>query len=298
MITYPSIDPVIVSIGPLAIHWYGVMYVIGFAAAWLLARRRASAPESTWRPIDVDDLIFFSAIGVIAGGRIGWLIFYGIEQVIEDPITIIQIWKGGMSFHGGLLGVIIAVALFARRRSRKLADVLDFLAPLPGLGILAGRIGNFINGELWGKPTDGPWGVVLDPTLLHASQRDEALRLCERFSVDPCVLQVHASQLYQGLLEGLLVFLILWFYTAKPRPRLAPSGVFLIGYGVFRFLVEFVRIPDENRGYLLFDWVTMGQILSTPMILVGIALLVIAYRRNEPSGNYRDVASDGSAVRK
>jgi phosphatidylglycerol---prolipoprotein diacylglyceryl transferase len=290
MITYPSIDPVIVSIGPLAIHWYGVMYVIGFAAAWLLARRRASAPESSWRPIDVDDLIFFAAIGVIAGGRIGWLLFYGMEQVIEDPITIIQIWKGGMSFHGGLLGVVVAVALFARRRGRKLADVLDFLAPLPGIGIFAGRIGNFINGELWGKPTDVPWAFVLDPSTLHASQRDEALRLCERFSVDPCVLQVHASQLYQGLLEGLLVFVVVWLYTAKPRPRLAPAGLFLIGYGICRFAVEFVRVPDENRGYLLFDWVTMGQILSTPMILVGVALLAVAYRRGEPSGNYLDVS--------
>jgi phosphatidylglycerol---prolipoprotein diacylglyceryl transferase len=291
MITYPSIDPVIVSIGPLAVHWYGVMYVIGFAAAWLLARRRAGAPESSWRPIDVDDLIFFAAIGVIAGGRIGWLLFYGMEQVIEDPITIIQIWKGGMSFHGGLLGVIVAVALFARRRGRKLADVLDFLAPLPGIGIFAGRIGNFINGELWGKPTDVPWAFVLDPSTLHASQRDEAVRLCERFSVDPCVLQVHASQLYQGLLEGLLVFIVVWLYTAKPRPRLAPSGLFLVGYGLCRFAVEFVRVPDENRGYLLFDWVTMGQILSAPMILVGLALIVVAYRRGESSGNYR--ASDG-----
>ncbi len=289
MLTYPAIDPVIVSIGPLAIHWYGLMYVIGFAAAWLLARRRAGMPESTWRPVDVDDLIFFAAIGVIAGGRIGWLIFYGGEQVIADPITIIQIWKGGMSFHGGLVGVIVAVALFARRRGRRIADVLDFLAPLPGIGIFAGRIGNFINGELWGKPTEVPWGFVLDPSTLHPLQRDGALQMCERFNVDPCVIQVHASQLYQGLLEGLLVFIILWVFTAKPRPRLAPSGLFLLGYGICRFLIEFVRVPDLNRGYILFDWVTMGQILSTPMILVGIALLVMAYRRDVPSGNYRTV---------
>lgn len=295
MITYPSIDPVIVSIGPLAIHWYGVMYVIGFAAAWLLARRRASAPNSTWKPIDVDDLIFFAAIGVIVGGRVGWLLFYGMEQVIADPISVIQIWKGGMSFHGGLLGVIAAVALFARSRGRSFADVLDFLAPLPGIGILAGRIGNFINGELWGKPTQGPWGVLLDPSGLHPSQRDEAYRLCERFSVDPCLLQVHASQIYQGLLEGLLVFIILWIYTAKPRPRLAPAGLFLVLYGVCRFAVEFVRIPDENRGYLFFDWVTMGQLLSTPMIIVGVALLVIAYRRAQPSGNYTDDRAQGGA---
>jgi phosphatidylglycerol:prolipoprotein diacylglycerol transferase len=287
MLTYPSIDPVIVSIGPLAIHWYGLMYVIGFAAAWLLARRRAGAPESTWKPVDVDDLIFFAAIGVIAGGRIGWLLFYGGEQVIENPISIIQIWKGGMSFHGGLLGVIAAVAFFAHRRQRKIADVLDFLAPLPGIGIFAGRIGNFINGELWGKPTDVPWAFVLDPNTLHPTQAEEALRLCRRFEVDPCVIQVHASQLYQGLLEGLLVFIILWVFTAKPRPRFAPAGLFLLGYGVCRFFVEFVRVPDANRGYILFDWVTMGQILSTPMILIGIALLVIAYLRNEPSGNYQ-----------
>ena len=289
MLTYPAIDPVIVSIGPLAIHWYGLMYVVGFAAAWLLARRRAGAPESTWRPVDVDDLIFFAAIGVIAGGRIGWLLFYGGEQVIADPITIIQIWKGGMSFHGGLVGVIVAVALFARRRERRIADVLDFLAPLPGIGILAGRIGNFINGELWGKPTEVPWAFVLDPSTLHPLQRDGALQLCERFDVDPCVIQVHASQLYQGLLEGLLVFIIVWAFTMKPRPRLAPSGLFLLGYGICRFLIEFVRVPDLNRGYILFDWVTMGQILSTPMILVGIALLVVAYRRDVPSGNYRTV---------
>jgi phosphatidylglycerol---prolipoprotein diacylglyceryl transferase len=285
MISYPAIDPIIVSFGKLAIRWYGLMYVIGFAAAWWLGRRRAAAADSTWKPTDVDDLIFFSAIGVILGGRLGWILFYGAEQVIDDPLTIIRVWEGGMSFHGGLIGVIIAVAIFAHRRGRRLADVVDFLAPLPGLGILAGRIGNFINGELWGKPTDGPWGFIVDPAVLHNAQRAEALRLCERFNVNPCVLHVHASQLYEGLLEGLAIFIILWAFTARPRPRLAPAGLFLLCYGVFRFLVEFVRVPDENRGYLLFDWVTMGQILSTPMIAAGLALLVIAYQRNQPSGN-------------
>lgn len=289
MIPYPSIDPIIVSFGPLAIRWYGLMYVIGFAAAWLLARKRAGMAGSTWKPIDVDDLIFFAAIGVILGGRLGWLIFYGTEQVIADPLSTFRIWEGGMSFHGGLLGVLVAVALFAHRRRRRIADILDFLAPLPGLGIFAGRIGNFINGELWGKPTDVPWAFVLDPSKLHQAQQDEALRLCERFEVDPCVLQVHASQLYEGLLEGLLLFIVLWFFTARPRPRLAPSGLFLICYGVFRFAIEFVRVPDENRGYILLDWMTMGQILSVPMILIGVALFVIAYRRREPSGNFMEV---------
>lgn len=287
MFNYPSIDPVIFSVGPVAVHWYGLMYVIGFGAAWILARRRAAQPISTWTPIEVDDLIFYSAIGVILGGRIGWLVFYGLEQALADPWMMVQIWKGGMSFHGGLLGVIASVAWFAHRRKRHIFDVLDFLAPLPGLGILAGRIGNFINGELWGKQTTSPLGVVLDASGLEGDQRSQVLSLCNRLNVDPCVLQVHASQLYQGLLEGLLVFLVLWFYTATPRPRYAPSAVFLIGYGVCRFLVEFVRIPDENRGYLLFGWVTMGQILSAPMILGGVVLLAIAYRRGQLSGNYR-----------
>lgn len=286
MIQYPGIDPIIVSLGPLAIRWYGLMYVVGFAAGWWLGRRRAAAPDSTWKPLDVDDLIFFAAIGVILGGRIGWLIAYGAEQVVDNPITIIQIWKGGMSFHGGLLGVIVAVAIFARRRGRRLADVVDFLSPLPGLGILAGRIGNFINGELWGKPTDAPWGFIVDPATLYPAPAEEARRLCERFAVDPCVLHVHASQLYEGLLEGLALFILLWVFTSRHRPRLAPAGLFLLCYGVFRFAVEFVRVPDENRGYLWLDWLTMGQILSAPMIVIGLYLLIRAWRRNEPSGNY------------
>jgi phosphatidylglycerol---prolipoprotein diacylglyceryl transferase len=291
MIAYPSIDPVIVSIGPfgqfgpLMVRWYGLMYVLGFAVAWWLGRRRASQRGSSWTPIDVDDLIFFAALGVILGGRIGWVLFYGFMEFLRDPVMIVRIWDGGMSFHGGMLGVMAAVAIFARRRQRNIADVFDFLAPLPGVGILAGRIGNFINGELWGKPTDLPWGFTVDPAVLHPGQAAEAHRLCDRFHVDPCVLHVHASQLYEGLLEGLVLFVILWIFTAKPRPRLAPSGLFLLFYGLFRFAVEFVRVPDENRGYLLFDWVTMGQILSTPMILGGIALLAIAYRRKQPSGN-------------
>ncbi|HEX2494368.1 MAG TPA: prolipoprotein diacylglyceryl transferase [Steroidobacter sp.] len=285
MLNYPAIDPIIVSLGPLAIRWYGLMYVIGFAAAWWLGRRRAVQPGSTWKPADVDDLIFFAAIGVILGGRLGWVLFYGAEQVVHDPLAVFRIWQGGMSFHGGLLGVIISVLIFASRRGRRVPDVLDFLAPLSGLGILAGRIGNFINGELWGKPTNVPWGFTIDPALVHPTQAAEAQRLCERFAIDPCILHVHASQLYEGLLEGLTLFIILWIFTSRPRPRLAPSGLFLLCYGVFRFLVEFVRIPDEERGYLLFDWVTMGQILSTPMIILGLLLLVVAYRRNEATGN-------------
>jgi phosphatidylglycerol:prolipoprotein diacylglycerol transferase len=286
MISYPAIDPIIFSVGPLAVRWYGLMYVIGFAAGWWLARRRAAKPDSTWQPTEVDDLIFFAAIGVILGGRLGWIAFYGGEEVMKDPLTIIRIWEGGMSFHGGLIGVLIATLIFARQRQRLFADVLDFLAPLPGLGILAGRIGNFINGELWGKPTSVPWGFIVDPAPLYPVQAAEATRLCQRFGIDPCVLHVHASQLYEGLLEGLLLFLVLWLFTRKPRPRAAPAGLFLLVYGVARFAVEFVRVPDENRGYLLFDWVTMGQLLSLPMIILGGIVIAWAYSRQQLSGNY------------
>jgi phosphatidylglycerol:prolipoprotein diacylglycerol transferase len=262
MLVYPHPDPVALSLGPLQVRWYGLMYLVGVLAAWWLARRRAARPGSTWTANEVDDLIFYCALGVILGGRLGWMLFYGTERIFSDPLGLLRIWEGGMSFHGGLAGVLIALAMFASRRGKRIADVFDFTAPLPAIGFGAGRIGNFINGELWGKPTDVPWAVVVDGVALHA------------------------SQLYEALLEGLVLFLILWWFTSRPRPRLAPSGLFLLCYGVFRFAVEFVRVPDANRGYLLFDWVTMGQILSLPMIIAGVWLLAVAYRRREPSGNY------------
>jgi phosphatidylglycerol:prolipoprotein diacylglycerol transferase len=263
MFVYPQPDPVALSLGPLQVRWYGLMYLVGFAAAWWLARRRAARPGSTWTPTEVDDLIFYCALGVILGGRLGWMLFYGTENLLAAPLSVLRIWEGGMSFHGGLVGVLVALVVFANRRGKRIADVFDFTAPLPAIGFGAGRIGNFINGELWGKPTDVPWAVVVDGVALHA------------------------SQLYEAFFEGLVLFVLLWWFTSKPRPRLAPSGLFLLGYGVFRFAVEFVRVPDANRGYLLFDWMTMGQILSLPMIVIGAWLLVAAYRRNEPSGNHR-----------
>ena len=262
MFVYPHPDPVALSLGPLHVRWYGLMYLLGFLAAWWLARRRATRPDSTWTPVEVDDLIFYCALGVILGGRIGWMLFYGTERILADPLSILRIWEGGMSFHGGLVGVLVALALFANRRGKQVADVFDFTAPLPAIGFGAGRVGNFINGELWGKPTDVPWAVVVDGVPLHA------------------------SQLYEALLEGLVLFVILWWFTAKPRPRWAPSGLFLLCYGLFRFGVEFVRVPDANRGYLFLDWVTMGQLLSLPMIVAGLWMLAVAYRRNRPSGNY------------
>lgn len=262
MLVYSHPDPVAISLGPVHVRWYGLMYLVGFLGGWWLARRRAAQPGSTWTPAHVDDFIFYCAVGVILGGRLGWMLFYGTERIFSDPLGVLRIWEGGMSFHGGLVGSLVALAVFANRRGKKIADVFDFGAPLPAIGFGAGRLGNYINGELWGKPTDVPWAVIVDGVPRHA------------------------SQLYEAFLEGLVLFVILWWFTAKPRPRLAPSGLFLVCYGVFRFAIEFVRVPDENRGYLLLDWVTMGQLLSLPMIVAGAWMLVLAWRRNEPSGNY------------
>ena len=262
MLAYPEIDPVALSLGPVHVRWYGLMYVLGFLGGWWVARRRAALPGSTWKAVDVDDLIFFAALGVIIGGRLGWILFYGFDTVLADPLSVLRVWQGGMSFHGGLIGVLIAISFFAHRRGRNIPDVFDFTAPLPAIGLGAGRIGNFINGELWGKPTDAPWGF-----LVNGQGR-------------------HASQLYEAALEGLVLFLILYWFTARPRPRLAPSGLFLLCYGVFRFLIEFVRLPDADIGYLAFGWLTMGQLLSLPMVVAGLAMLAWAARTRQPSGNY------------
>jgi phosphatidylglycerol:prolipoprotein diacylglycerol transferase len=262
MITYPAFNRVAFQLGPIKVHWYGIMYLLGFAAAWWLARRRAAQPGSTWKKADVDDLIFFAMLGVIFGGRIGYVLFYGLTFWANDAWYPLRIWEGGMSFHGGLLGVAVALTLFAWRRGRHPADVYDFTVPLPALGLFFGRIGNFINGELWGKVTTVPWGFLVNGEVRHP------------------------SQLYEAGLEGLLLFVVVWLYTARPRPRLAPSGLFLLIYGVARFLVEFVRVPDEQIGYLAGGWFTEGQALSAPMIIAGAALLVWAYRSRAPSGNF------------
>jgi phosphatidylglycerol:prolipoprotein diacylglycerol transferase len=274
MIPYPSFDNIAFEIGPfgnfgpLKVHWYGITYLVAFAAAWWLGRVRANKPGSTWKPADIDDFMFFGMLGTILGGRIGYVLFYGMSfWTAENPWYPIKVWDGGMSFHGGLLGVLTAFAIFAIRRKRKIADVFDFAAPLPGIGILAVRIGNFINGELWGKPTDVPWGFYVNGTVRHA------------------------TQLYEAALEGLVLFFVLWWFTSKPRPRLAPSGLFLIMYGIARFTVEFWRLPDEHLneaegGYLFGGWFTMGMLLTLPMLLVGFALMYMAYRRREASGNY------------
>lgn len=259
--TYPEIDPVAINLGFLQIHWYGISYVVGILAAWVLLRKRAKRnPLLGWKMGDVDDMIFYAMLGVIIGGRLGSVIFYNFSYYLEHPIEIFYLQQGGMSFHGGLIGVMVAMLLFARKASAKTFNVLDFIAPVVPIGLGSGRIGNFINGELWGAPSDLPWAMVF-PTA--------------------DALPRHPSQLYEAFLEGLVLFLILWTYSAKPRPTMAISGLFLLGYGSFRFAVEFVRIPDSHLGYLAFDWLTMGQILSLPMIIIGGILMVIAYRAQE-----------------
>ncbi len=275
MLTPPGIDPVIVHLGPFAVRWYGLTYVVGFLAGWWLARRRASRADSSWTPLEVDDLIFYSVLGVVLGGRLGWLLFYGRHALSEDPTYWYKIWQGGMSFHGGLIGVLCALAFLAWRRGRNLGDVFDFTAPLPTLGLASGRIGNFINSELWGKPTDLPWGFAVR-------------------GADGITQVLHPSQLYEAGLEGLVLFAILWTFTSRPRPRWAPTALFLIFYGTFRTLIEFVRVPDADLGYLAGGWLTMGMVLSLPMVLIGVGLLAYAYGRRTPSGNYRSKAAGGA----
>lgn len=254
MLTYPEFDPVIFALGPLKIRWYGMMYVVGFVVGWWLAKRRAQQAHSTIKPQQVDDLVFYVMLGVILGGRLGYTFFYGWQEIAADPLYIFKIWEGGMSFHGGLAGVLIAMWLYGRKLGNTMWQMTDFVAPLVPIGLGMGRIGNFINGELWGKPTDVPWGVMYRGQVLHP------------------------NQLYEALLEGLLLFLILWFYSAKPRPYMAVSGLFLLLYGVFRVFIEFFRVPDAHIGYLAGGWVTMGHVLSAPMIVAGAVLLFMAYR--------------------
>ena len=258
MLTYPDIDPVAVSLGPVAIHWYGLMYLIGFVGGWWLGVVSARRPESGWQTSEIGDLLFYVALGVILGGRVGYILFYNFGLFLDDPLMLLRVWQGGMSFHGGLLGVLLAMWLYGRKTGRSFFQVTDFMAPFVPIGLGAGRIGNFINGELWGAPTDLPWGMVF-PFV------DDQPR--------------HPSMLYEALLEGLVLFVVLWLYSSKPRPTRAVSGMFLLGYGVFRFGVEFVREPDAHIGYLAMQWLTMGHLLSAPMIVFGVLLLALAYRK-------------------
>ena len=275
MIFLHQIDPVAVSLGPLRVHWYGLMYLLGFLLAWWLGRRRIRAGRLPG--VDEDgfgDLLFYGLIGVIVGGRLGSVLFYDFNTYLQNPLQVLKVWEGGMSFHGGLIGVLVAAWLWSRRHRRHFFDTMDFLAPLvpPGLGF--GRIGNYIGGELWGKYTRGDWGVVFPSGLPEPYRSLDPVALKAQFDAGALdAFARHPSQLYQAFLEGLVLFCVLWWYSAKPRPRYAVSGLFALLYGSFRFLVEFVRMPDAHLGYLAFGWLTMGQVLSLPLVLLGLFLL-------------------------
>ncbi len=274
MIAYPEIDPVVVALGPLKIHWYGLMYLLAFASFWWLGKRRALESHSIIRPDQIDDLVFYGALGVVLGGRVGSVLFYNLDSFIENPIYLFKIWQGGMSFHGGFLGVLVAMEIYRRKLGCSFFQLTDFIAPMAPLGLAAGRLGNFINAELWGGPSTLPWAMKLS---------------CEQFPADRyvdfagplCFTARHPSQLYEMLFEGLLLFTVLWLISAKPRPVMTVSGYFLLLYGVARSAVEFVRLPDAHIGYLLnTDWLTRGIVLSVPMILFGIIFIIFANRKN------------------
>ena len=256
---YPVIDPVAIALGPVKVHWYGLMYLIGFAAAWMLGKYRARQPGSVLNENQVGDLVFWGALGVVLGGRFGYVFFYNFDKFLSDPLWLFQVWTGGMSFHGGFLGVILSCALYCKNQGLNFFKVADFAAPLVPIGLGAGRLGNFIGGELWGRAADLPWAMV--------------------FPRDPFALARHPSQLYQFALEGLVLFAILWVFSRKTRPTLSVFGLFMACYGGFRFVVEFFREPDAHIGFIAWDWLTMGQILSLPMIIIGVIFMVVAYRR-------------------
>lgn len=269
---FHDINPIALTLGPVSIHWYGLMYVLGGLFAWWLGKRRLAQGRLAVNYEQYSDLIFYAMIGVIVGGRVGYMLFYGFQQILDNPIALFKVWEGGMSFHGGLLGVMAAAWYWSRRNRVHYFDTMDFTAPLVPIGLGFGRLGNYIGGELWGQKTDVAWGVIFPSALNHLNK--SAVELREMYQAGLLNGEArHPSQLYEMLLEGAVLFLVLWFYSATPRRRYAVSGLFALLYGMFRFGVEFVRQPDVQLGYLALGWLTMGQILSTPLILAGLYLL-------------------------
>ena len=255
--TYPNIDPIALELGPLEIRWYGLAYAIGILAGWYLGQLRAGRGHAPISKDQVTDIVLYVSVAAIVGGRFGFVLFYNTSYFLSDPLSLFRIWEGGMSFHGGFLGSIIGVWLYGRLKKVEFLKLTDFLSPLCGIGLFFGRLANFINQELWGRETSLPIAMI--------------------FPNDPLQLARHPSQLYEAALEGALLFAVLWFYSAKPRATGLISGLFVCGYGLFRFLVEFVREPDAGIGFVVADWVTMGQLLSFPLIILGLWLI---YRAN------------------
>lgn len=260
MFVHPEFDPIAFSIGPLSVRWYGLMYLFAFTVGGLLAAYRARQPHSGWKVEEISDFVFYIALGVILGGRMGYALFYNFAYYSQHPMEILYVWTGGMSFHGGLLGVIIALYFYAKNTERPVLEVYDFVAPFCGLGIAAVRFSNFINQELWGRVTDSPFAMIFPAA-----------------GPEPR----HPSQLYEMFFEGFVLFAIIWIYTQKKRPLGRPAGLFLIIYGLARFSVEFVREPDAHLGTVAFDWMTMGQALTLPMIILGCLLFLFAAKTQQ-----------------
>jgi len=258
---YPHLDPVAFKIGFFKVHWYGLMYLASFIIGWFLLKYRVKKFKLDWSSDKLADLVFYGALGVILGGRIGYILFYNLSLYLAHPLQMLEVWDGGMSFHGGMLGVLIAIAYWCHKYQEAFFSVTDFVAPVIPVGLAAGRLGNFINGELWGRVTDVPWAMIYP-------------------QAGP--LPRHPSEIYEFLLEGVLLFLILWFYSSKRPPRMAVSGAFLLGYGCFRFFCECFRQPDPQLGFVAFGWMTRGQELCIPMIILGVFFLVLAYVRKPP----------------
>jgi phosphatidylglycerol:prolipoprotein diacylglycerol transferase len=264
MLVHPQFDPVALALGPVQVHWYGLTYLVAFGLFLFLAGLRVRQPSfagAGWTRRDVEDLLFFGVVGVVLGGRVGYALFYKPDYYLQHPLEILMVWKGGMSFHGGLLGVVLAMALFARLRKRPFLQVTDLIAPCVPTGLASGRIGNFINGELWGR------------------QADASLSWAMAFPQSGSMLARHPSQLYQFLLEGLLLFALLWWYGRRTRPMGQVSGAFLVGYGVFRFVAEYFREPDAFLGLLALN-MSMGQWLCVPMVVAGVWLMRWSARSN------------------
>jgi phosphatidylglycerol:prolipoprotein diacylglycerol transferase len=274
---YVDFNPIALALGPVQVHWYGIMYLLAFGLAWWLGQRRRATGRLPVTHEQFSDLSFYVMLGVILGGRIGYMLFYNTAELFGHPQSLLRVWEGGMSFHGGLLGVLAAGLVWTRRHHLNFFDAIDFVAPLFPIGLGLGRLGNFINGELWGRITDAPWGMIFPNALENLGRsREELLQMYLSGQLNNEAR--HPSQLYEFALEGVVMFVVLWWFSRKPRPRYAVSGLFALLYGVFRFAIEFVRIPDAQLGYLAFGWVTMGQILSLPLILVGLVLLALSRR--------------------
>lgn len=279
-LAYPNFDPIVFSIGPISLHWYGAMYLIGLICALLLARYRANKPNSGWTSTQVENLLFWGFLGLFIGGRVGYTLFYNFAPFMRNPLVLFEVWNGGMSFHGGLIGAIAAIIIFAKKSNKSFFQVSDFVAPLVPIGLMFGRLGNFINGELWGRVTNSSIGMLF-PTASNADMYYVRSHPQWKTIYDATggLLPRHPSQLYEMALEGIVLFIILNLFIRKPRQLGSVSGLFLLGYGVFRSFIEFFRQPDEQLG-LYANFISMGQILSLPMIIGGIGIIIYAYQYN------------------